>query len=99
MQRIRSGQAVDSRCTSLKSKTGGVEIPNRLRLGMSKSEVVRALGGPSATDGDVWDYVHEHVETHRGARGGAHFDSANTISISFRDGLVEAFCIWKMTTS
>jgi len=100
MQRIGFGTAVDSRCTSLKTKTGAVEIPARLRLGMSKTELVRALGGPSDTaDGDVWRYVHTHMTAGAAGATAPVFDSTNTISILFRDDRVRAFRVWKTTTS
>jgi hypothetical protein len=89
---IDLGQQVDRRCPSLDS-TGGVNLPNGIRLGLTRPHAIEILGRPTKSEGDTVLYRHEHLEALRGRSATA----SNSITLGFRDGVLDAVDVWKMT--
>jgi hypothetical protein len=59
-QRISPNFRVDRRCKFLDAQRGVVELPVRLQLGMTESEVIAKLGLPSGRHHHSVVYFHEH---------------------------------------
>lgn len=91
-QRVGSATVFDGRCRMLAGKS--VELPDRLRLGLTKEEVKTILGEPTVWRGDTAVYVHGHTESIRGER----FTSQNVVEFLFRDGKTQAIRASKTTT-
>src|SRR5215469_16849782 len=82
-QRVRHAAKFDERCGVL-SKTGKVELPIPLGLGMQEAKLFHVLGHPTARHGNTVLYVHEHMgEDQQGP-----FTTLNTLSVVIRDGKV-----------
>jgi hypothetical protein len=92
--RMASGDQTDSRCRRLEQKRD-VELPIRLRLGMTRAEVTATLGAPTVQQHDVLTYLYEHTET----VGDTPFTASNTLEIVLRDGVVCAIEAWRTTVN
>lgn len=91
-QRIRTSAIFDRRCRMLSA--GSVELPDRLRLGLTREEVKMILGEPTAERGDTAVYVHSHKLFIRGEP----FTSENIVEVVFREGNVQSIRVSKTTT-
>lgn len=91
-RRVSSGVAFDKRCRKLKS--GSVELPDRLRLGLTREEVKTILGEPTVWRGQRAIYVHEHTELLHGEI----YTSDNIVEVRFHEGKVQAIDVSKLTS-
>ena len=91
LRRINASEPIDMRCQALGSNRR-IELPTGVQLGLAQSQAVKMLGPPTATAGDTSLYEHEHQE---GVRREA--TASNRLTIRFRDGVVDAVDVWKMT--
>lgn len=93
-RRVRNEARFDVRCGTL-SEADKISLPLSLRPGMSQSELLKALGQPTARNGNTLLYVHEHDEVSKNGP----FTVLNTISIVLRDGAVWAIEVLKVSMS
>lgn len=93
-QHVERTAQFDTRCQTLPDGRADVELPIAVRLGTSKSEVLRILGQPSEKLGDTLLYLHEHEETIKNQP----FTAMNTFAVLLRGQTVWAIEVWKSTT-
>jgi hypothetical protein len=99
LQRLAAGESVDARCGRLAATP--ISMPLAVSLGMTRAQVVRALGRPTSDLGEVLLYSSCHgikLSTER-TREPQPFDLCSSLCISFKAGLVHAFEVWRTTTS
>jgi hypothetical protein len=94
-QRISQGLHLDRRCKLLSSQQGSVELPIHVSLGMSKAEVVAALGRPSGMFRNLAIYSHEHdVELHNEP-----YTVDNDVIIEYREAAVSTIAVNHTTSN
>ena len=98
LKRRAPEERFDSRCVEL---AASVAIPLPIRLGMSRTEVVRLLGQPLAKSGRTEAYSGcQRVKLRpTGAHEARDFDLCSSLFVRFKAELVEAFEVWRTTTS
>ena len=96
IMRIDPNADVDSKCKSILSgPEDPVTAPNKVRLGMSESDLTLALGETTARSGNFLYYAHSHdLKRHNEA-----FTLMNTVTIEVKNGVVTAIKVWKSTQS
>lgn len=92
-RRLNEGAVLDGRCQMLGEAK--VELPIKLRLGITEEEVLKILGPPTVKRGDGLIYFHEH---HLSIRGEP-YTSDNAVAIVLRGGLAWAMKVSKTTVS
>lgn len=99
MRRTANSQ-LDSRCKPVAD--GRISMPILVRLGMSRAQVVAALGPPTSQSGSHLFYYHHRIVTLSPKAGVAPepFDMNNTLYIRLNSGnKVDAFQVWRTTSS
>jgi hypothetical protein len=92
LQRIPSNATVDRRC---RKEEAQIDLPIRLRIGLTESEVRGILGAPTAKYRNTLVFDHEHEEKVRNEP----FTASNTVHIALRGGVVWAIQVWKGTSN
>jgi hypothetical protein len=95
LRRFDAATQFDQRCQSIAGSTGSVELPGGVRLGLSRAQTIRILRRPTRSAGDTSLYIHEHREVIRGEP----FTASNRLTIRFRNAILDALDLWKMTVS
>jgi hypothetical protein len=93
LRKINPSTQVDKRCPVLGSTS--IELPRGLRLGLSRAQTMKILGRPTKSAGDTLLYAYEHKEAIRGEP----VTASNRLTIRFRDAVLDAVDVWKMTVS
>jgi hypothetical protein len=98
LKRRAPAERFDSRCVELAAP---VAIPLPIRLDMSRTEVVRLLGQPLAKSGrtEVYSGCQRVKLQPTGAHEAQDFDLCSSLYVRFKGELVEAFAVWRTTTS
>jgi hypothetical protein len=100
LMRRTANDQLDSRCRPVGD--GRISLPIPLRLGMSRAQVVAALGPPTSQSGRHVFYYHHRVVMRSPTAGTAPepFDLTNTLYIRINSsGIVDAFQVWRTTSS
>lgn len=84
---------VDKRCQPILNSTRGIELASGIRLGLPRAETIRILGRPTTSAGNTLLYAYEHQEAIRGETATA----SNRLTIGFRNAVLDAVDVWKMT--
>jgi hypothetical protein len=95
LRRVDAATQFDQRCQSIAGSTGSVKLPGGVRLGLSRAQAIRILGRPTKSTGDTSLYAHEHQDVIRGEP----FTASNRLTIRFRNAILDALDLWKMTVS
>lgn len=95
LRRFDAATQFDQRCQSIDGSNGGIELPAGLRLGLSSAQTIRILGRPTTIIGDMSLYKHERQAIIRGQP----FTVSNILKMRFRNMILEALDVWKMTIS
>jgi hypothetical protein len=93
LRRLDDTAQFDQRCQSIAGSSGSVELPGGVRLGLTRAQTTRILRRPTRTAGDASLYAHEHQELIRGEP----FTASNRLTIRFRNAILDALDVWKMT--
>jgi len=100
LMRRTANNRLDSRCKP--AGNGRISLPIPLSLGMSRAQVVAALGPPISPSGSHLFYYHHHVVRLSPKAGSAAepFDLSNSLYIRLNSSnKVDAFQVWRTTTS
>jgi hypothetical protein len=92
-QHLERGAHPDPRCHAL-SPAAAVHLPIPIRLGMTQSAIEKLLGPPSARQGGIVMYIHEHNLTLHNLP----YTSTNTVEVDYKNGVVSAIAADKTTT-
>jgi hypothetical protein len=91
-QRIAKEATLDRRCGTQDAE---IDLPIRLAIGSTESEVRGNLGTPTAKHRNTLIFDHEHQETVRNEP----FTASNTVYIELRGGVVWTVQVWKITSN
>ncbi len=99
VQVLEADEQPDSRCKAIIGDAPPVDLGIPLRLGMTRSEVIRVLGKPSASAGTLTVYYHEHKKPIYNSQTGLQDDFLvmNSVSIAFNGDVVEGIDVLKST--
>jgi hypothetical protein len=100
LMRRSANNRLDNRCKPVDD--GSISLPISLSLGMSRAQVVAALGPPTSQSGSHLFYYHHRVVKENPKAGGAAepSDLSNTLFIRLNSkNEVDAFQVWRTTTS
>lgn len=92
-RRLSPDEMPDRRCPLLSKKSGGIELPAAIHLGIEEQEVRQILGRPTFEKGKLLIFSHEHRRVIRGET----FYVSNNIAILVREGVVWAIEVAKST--
>ena len=92
LRRVNPSTLVDKRCSVIGS-TRRLELVNGIRLGLSRAQMMKILGPPTTSAGDTLLYSHERQQAIRGQVATA----TDRLTIRFRDTVLDAVDMWKMT--
>jgi hypothetical protein len=98
LKRRAPAERFDSRCVALAAP---VAIPLPIRLDMSRTEVVGLLGQPAAKSGrtELYSGCQRVKLQPTGAHEAQDFDLCSSLYVRFKAELLEAFEVWRTTTS
>jgi hypothetical protein len=91
-QRIPEKAILDRRC---RTQAVEIELPIRLAIGLTESQVRGNLGTPTAKLRNTLVFDHEHQETIRNEP----FTASNTVYVELRSGVVWSVQVWKITSN
>jgi len=91
-QRIAEKVSLDRRC---RTQAIEIELPIRLAIGLTESEVRGILGTPTTEYRNTLVFEHEHQETIRNEP----FTASNTVYVHIRSGVVWSVQVWKTTSN
>jgi hypothetical protein len=94
LRSIDASAQVDKRCPLLDA-TRAIEVASGIRLGLARAKTIEILGRPTKSAGDTLLYAHEHRDGTRGQPATA----SNRLIIRFRNEILDAVDVWKMTVS
>lgn len=89
LQRIDRNAKPDRRCRGVSD--GGINLPIKLDVGLTETQVRKTLGTPTAKFRDTLIFDHEHQETVRNEL----FTESNIVAVALRRGVVWAIGVWK----
>lgn len=92
LQRIPNEATVDRRC---RTEGAHVDLPIRLKIGSTESEVRALLGEPTSKYHNTLLFNHEHEEKVRNEP----FTASNDVYVLLRDGSVWTIQAWKTTSN
>ena len=94
VRRIPSTATPDRRWRVLQPDETVMTAPIQVHLGMTKAQVLKVMGQPTAIDGNILIFEHEHNETIRGEP----FTADNTVYAQLDNGIAARIQVWKDTT-
>src|SRR5438552_385000 len=95
---VPSAASIDRRCSSLSARSGTIELPGRVALGLSASALRQLLGQPSAVAGDTLVYHYSrHVIDSKVSGGEYYIDTM--LCVVMTHGRVVQIAGWRATTS
>lgn len=94
-QELSAESRMDKKCQELRGDDTSVELPLSLRPGTREADVRAALGQPSASNGDIAIYEHQHDVTIRSEP----YEVSNIVMITYRNERVWAIEVWHSTVS
>jgi hypothetical protein len=95
LRSIPTNAKADLRCRTLSTRESRIDLPIRLRLGMSESEVRKTLGTITARKGDTLIFDHEHEQLFDGTP----FTVSNTVAVLLNNKSVSAIQVWSTSTN
>jgi len=100
LQQVPETASVDSRCANLPASGSALQLPKPLRLGTTRSEVVRLLGPPSYEHGDTLAYAHEHhVPPPQGKAGAYGYDVTSEVDLVLSGDRVMSLQVWYLEST
>lgn len=91
-QRMAERARLDRRC---RTQAVEIELPIKLAIGLTESEVRGTLGTPTAKIRNTLVFDHEHLQTIRNEP----FTTSNTVYVELRSGVVWSVQVWKTTSN
>ena len=95
---VPSAPSIDRRCSPLSARSGTLDLPGRVALGLSASALRQLLGQPSAVAGDTLVYHYSrHVIDSKVSGGEYYIDTM--LCVVMAHGRVVQIAGWRATTS
>jgi hypothetical protein len=94
-RRLASNETPDRRCRHLLEGGDRIELPLALDLAMSKAEVRKVMGDPTAVRGNMLIFCHSHREI----LDKQTYDASNDVAVIFHDSLAYAIEVIETTVN
>jgi hypothetical protein len=97
--RQNAGDQLDRRCVRVEGAS--ISLPPPLRLGMSRAQVIAAMGTPTSHAAGRLIYYHHRLvmQTPNGKATPEPFDVSNTLYVRLRGEAVDGLQVWRTTSS
>jgi hypothetical protein len=95
LRRADRNTSFDPRCHALPDSTASIALPGGIALSQSRQQVIGTFGRPTMSLYDTSLYVHQHQER---VAGGS-FTTSSHIALRFRDAILDAIDLWRVTGS